>query len=200
MCFSSGESPSSSDDEDGDDDADAVTNRRRHSNGDTDDEGIEKDHDEDKRPVTSEAADRVLSLCAHHLSVRSEAETHYRAVCRALVSEAIELSTFLEKARLRDTDDELQVLAQQDWAHLWIQTMHELRQGVKLKKTEYTKTPIEFELTPYEILMDDIRSRRYKLNKVMVDGELPHKVKRDAHERILEFIRSRPPLKPVSAF
>ena len=44
--------------------------------------------------------------------------------------------------------------------------MHELRQGVKLKKTSYTKTPIEYELTPYEILMDDIRSRRYKLNKV----------------------------------
>ena len=45
-------------------------------------------------------------------------------------------------------------------AHLWIQTMQELRQGVKLKKTDYTKTPIEYELTPYEMLMDDIRSRR----------------------------------------
>ena len=44
--------------------------------------------------------------------------------------------------------------------------IHELRCGVKLKKTDYTKTPIEYELTPYEILMDDIRSRRYKLNKV----------------------------------
>ena len=48
-------------------------------------------------------------------------------------------------------------------AHLWIQTMQELRQGVKLKKTDYTKTPIEYELTPYEMLMDDIRSRRYNL-------------------------------------
>ena len=37
---------------------------------------------------------------------------------------------------------------------------------MRLKKTEYTRTPIEFELTPYEILMDDIRSKRYKLNKV----------------------------------
>ena len=46
-------------------------------------------------------------------------------------------------------------------AHLWIQTMQELRQGVKLKKTDYTKTPFEYELTPYEMLMDDIRSRRY---------------------------------------
>lgn len=32
----------------------------------------------------------------------------------------------------------------------------------------------------------------------MVDGEIPPKVKRDAHDIILEFIRSRPPLKPVS--
>ena len=32
----------------------------------------------------------------------------------------------------------------------------------------------------------------------MVDGQLPAKVKKDAHDIILEFIRSRPPLKPVS--
>ena len=51
-------------------------------------------------------------------------------------------------------------------ARLWVQVIHELRSGLKLKKTEYSKTPIEFELTPYEILMDDIRSKRYKLNKV----------------------------------
>ena len=109
------------------------------------------------------------------------------------------MSLFLERAKLSDDahSEELQELALQDWAQLWIQTMHELRQGVKLKKTEFTKTPIEYELTPYEILMDDIRSRRYKLNKVMVDGEIPPKVKKDAHDIILEFIRSRPPLKPV---
>ena len=38
--------------------------------------------------------------------------------------------------------------------------MNDLRQGVKLKKTNYTKTPIEYALTPYEMLMDDIRSKR----------------------------------------
>ena len=82
-------------------------------------------------------------------------------------------------------------------AHLWLKTMNELRDGVRLKKTNFTKTPIEYALTPFEMLMDDIRSRRYKLNKVNVD-ELPPKVKKDAHDVILEFIRSRPPLKPVS--
>lgn len=31
-----------------------------------------------------------------------------------------------------------------------------------------------------------------------VDGDIPTRVKRNAHELILDFIRSRPPLKPVS--
>lgn len=82
-------------------------------------------------------------------------------------------------------------------ARLWVQVVRELRRGVQLKKVCYNRKPIEFELTPYEILMDDIRSRRYKLNKVMVDGNIPHKVKKDAHAVILEFIRSRPPLRKV---
>ena len=36
------------------------------------------------------------------------------------------------------------------------------------------------------------------MNPVLVDGKIPPKVKRDAHDIILDFIRSRPPLKPVS--
>lgn len=70
--------------------------------------------------------------------------------------------------------------------------------GVKLKKVDRSRTPIEFEMTPYEILMDDIRSRRYSLRKIMVDGDIPQRVKKDAHALILEFIRSRPPLRKVS--
>ena len=45
--------------------------------------------------------------------------------------------------------------------------------------------------------MDDIRSKRYKLRQVMIDGAIPPKVKKDAHDVILDFIRSRPPLRPV---
>lgn len=49
--------------------------------------------------------------------------------------------------------------------------MRDLRTGVKLKKVQerqYNPLPIEYQLTPYEMLMDDIRSKRYKLRKVMV--------------------------------
>ncbi|KAM7283811.1 protein spire homolog 1 isoform X2 [Ixodes scapularis] len=83
---------------------------------------------------------------------------------------------------------------------LWMQVIRELRRGVKLKKVDVEAHlhPVEYELTPYEMLLDDIRSRRYKLNKVMVNGDLPPRVKKDAHALILEFIRSRPPLFPAS--
>lgn len=54
-------------------------------------------------------------------------------------------------------------------ARLWVQIMKELRRGVRLKAVEHTTvTPTEYELTPFEIILEDIRSRRYTLNKVMV--------------------------------
>ena len=54
-------------------------------------------------------------------------------------------------------------------ARLWLQVMRQLRHGIKLKKVEQIEiTPAEYELTPYEMLMEDIRSHRYSLNKIMV--------------------------------
>uniref|UniRef100_A0A3Q3KVL4 Spire-type actin nucleation factor 1b n=1 Tax=Mastacembelus armatus TaxID=205130 RepID=A0A3Q3KVL4_9TELE len=137
------------------------------------------------------------------------------AVCRALYTETRELRTFLEKIKsakenLRKMEEEsseepgrdLNELQNADWARFWVQVMRDLREGVKLKKVQerqYNPLPIEYQLTPYEMLMDDIRSKRYKLRKVMVNGDIPPRLKKSAHEVILEFIRSRPPLNPVSA-
>ena len=55
-------------------------------------------------------------------------------------------------------------------ARLWMQVMRQLRHGVKLKKMEQLESeqPREFELTPYEMLMEDIASRRFNLSKVTV--------------------------------
>ncbi|XP_055067532.2 protein spire homolog 1 [Misgurnus anguillicaudatus] len=157
----------------------------------------------------------IITLCSLHLPSPSDALGHYQAVCRALYAETRELHTFLKKIKsvkenLRkiegDTVDdqgrELNELQNADWAWLWVQVMRDLRTGVKLKKVQerqYNLLPIEFQLTPYEMLMDDIRSKRYKLRKVMVNGDIPPKLKKSAHEVILEFIRSRPPLNPVAA-
>lgn len=123
------------------------------------------------------------------------------------MAEALELSTFLaqvaksrnKKARETAADDDLNDLRVTDWAHIWMQVIRELRKGVMLKKVDYDSQllhPIEYELTPYEMLLDDIRLQRYKLNKV--DSQtLSLSVRKDAHALILDFIRSRPPLVPV---
>lgn len=61
-------------------------------------------------------------------------------------------------------------------ARLWVQLMRELRHGVKLKKVqeqEFNPLPTEFQLTPFEMLMQDIRARNYKLRKVMVSWVAP---------------------------
>ncbi|KAK9526859.1 hypothetical protein VZT92_015536 [Zoarces viviparus] len=157
----------------------------------------------------------LMTLCSSHLPSTSGAASHYQAVCRALYAETRELHTFLEKIKnakenlrkmeggtreepVRDLDE----LQNADWARFWVQVMRDLRDGVKLKKVQerqYNPLPIEYQLTPYEMLMDDIRSQRYKLRKVMMKGDIPPRLKKSAHEIILDFIRSRPPLNPVAA-
>ncbi|XP_076449610.1 protein spire homolog 1-like isoform X2 [Babylonia areolata] len=168
-----------------------------------DDEGIEKDAGEEQHCTFRD----VARLCTQHLSSRQDANYHYRAVCRALVAEATELQTFLEKIAhsreklqhgVEDQDARLAELERADWARLWMQVMRSLRQGVRLKKHEHVShPPVEYELTPFEMLLEDIRSRRYTLHKIMVNGDIPPKVKNDAHAVILDFIRSRPPLRQV---
>lgn len=39
----------------------------------------------------------IFQKCATQLPIPAEADAHYKAVCRALVAEALELSKFLEK-------------------------------------------------------------------------------------------------------
>ncbi|XP_054980938.1 protein spire homolog 1 isoform X6 [Sorex araneus] len=179
------------------------------------DEGLEEE--EEKRKVSAIRSYRdVMKLCAAHLSTESEAPNHYQAVCRALFAETMELHTFLTKIKsakenlkkiqeMEKSDEpntELEDLKNADWARFWVQVMRDLRNGVKLKKVQerqYNPLPIEYQLTPYEMLMDDIRSKRYTLRKVMVNGDIPPRLKKSAHEIILDFIRSRPPLNPASA-
>ncbi|NXR08404.1 SPIR1 protein, partial [Semnornis frantzii] len=108
----------------------------------------------------------------------------------------------MDKEGSDESSTDLDDLKNADWARFWVQVMRDLRNGVKLKKVQerqYNPLPIEYQLTPYEMLMDDIRSKRYTLRKVMVNGDIPPRLKKSAHEIILDFIRSRPPLNPASA-
>ncbi|KAK7124945.1 hypothetical protein R3I94_019115 [Phoxinus phoxinus] len=184
------------------------------------DEGYEATEEEDEgEEEPAEVANirgyrDIISLCTSHLPSPTDAPNHYQAVCRALYAETKELRTFLEKIKcakenLRKMEGETQEpvkdlneLQNADWARFWVQVMRDLRHGVKLKKVQerlYNPLPFEYQLTPYEMLMDDIRSQRFKLRKVMVNGDIPPRLKKSAHEVILEFIRSRPPLNPASA-
>uniref|UniRef100_A0A8C4HGP4 Spire-type actin nucleation factor 1a n=1 Tax=Dicentrarchus labrax TaxID=13489 RepID=A0A8C4HGP4_DICLA len=192
---------------------DMMTNTEETESDPCPDEGYEATEEEDEFSSIRSYRD-VITLCSSHLPSPSDAPNHYKAVCRALYAETRELRTFLEKIKsakenlrkmegdTREPVKDLDELQNSDWARFWVQVMRDLRDGVKLKKVQerqYNPLPIEYQLTPYEMLMDDIRSKRYKLRKVMVNGNIPPKLKKSAHEIILEFIRSRPPLNPVSA-
>ena len=98
---------------------------------DENDEGIE-DGEEIRQ---SGQCGEVLELCRLHLATKAEAESHYRAVCRsvwpqqninisinfsslsrALVAEALEISTFMEKMGNNRENEDLSELAMDDWA------------------------------------------------------------------------------------
>ncbi|XP_059849015.1 protein spire homolog 2 isoform X1 [Hypanus sabinus] len=187
------------------------------SNGTADEgySGQEDEEESDGSPRSVCTFEQVMKACTQHLLDQNEADAHFQAVCKALFVETLELQTFLvkikeakellKKMQIGESQQvpmvELDNLNHTDWARLWVQLMRDLRHGVKLKKVEekqYNPLPTEYQLTPFEMLMQDIKARKYKLRKVMVDGDIPLCVKKNAHELILEFIRSRPPLKPVS--
>lgn len=151
------------------------------------DEGIGEEE------VASRLCEKVLELCRHHLALPEEAGHHYQQVCRAVVAEALELSSLMSKLSTRDLE-ELDELDRQDWAGIFNDVMSELRHGIKLKAVDYSRTPTEFSMTPYEMLMYDIKSR-----KAVLKTPIPVHVEKAAKDQILEFIRSRPPLRPASA-
>ncbi|KAG7270204.1 hypothetical protein CRUP_035936 [Coryphaenoides rupestris] len=149
------------------------------------DEGYEATEEEDE----SEADEGLVA--AHGLSsVRSYKDiitlcsSHPAQRCaRALYTETRELGTFLEKIKSAKENlrkmgggrweapvKDLDDLQNDDWARFWVQVMRDLRHGVKLKK---------------------VQERQY--------NPLPIELKKSAHEVILDFIRSRPPLNSAAA-
>ena len=158
--------------------------------------------------------EEVMARCLAHLpSATMDLEGHFRAVCRALVDEALQLNAFLQQlynghafvhcksgSNFGSTNwGYLHSLQAAEWAKLWLQVMEQLREGVSLRHVVNSKLPpASFELTPYEMLLDDIRYKRYNLSHVTLSpSEL--KGKKSARELILEFIRSRPPLSKTSS-
>lgn len=59
---------------------DKMTSAEEEEGEDNDDEGIDDEDDDIVRQ--SGQCSMILDLCRHHLASKSEAESHYRAVCR----------------------------------------------------------------------------------------------------------------------
>jgi len=163
----------------------------------------EDDQQNDDGYCESEVTVRsVLKRCRQHAG--HEHSEHYQKVVKALHSEALELRAFLSKLtsantqlrKMRPDEDEISELDQQQWSSAWLSVMRSLRSGVTLNRVEnHSKMPLQFELAPYEMLLNDIRKKKYSLRET---PQVPEALRKDTHDIILDFIRSRPPLNPAS--
>ncbi|XP_068118267.1 protein spire homolog 1-like [Hyperolius riggenbachi] len=121
----------------------------------------------------------IIKECMARLLLPNEASAHYTAVCSrqyAVHMEICKLLRTIENSKqnlmkLDSTADKRQdcLAAGQNWGALWNCVMNELRAGIRLccaKDRCYNAQPVEYVLTPYEMLMEDIRGKRYTLRKV----------------------------------
>lgn len=160
-------------------------------------------------PVTLES---IKHLCINHLADARDADRYYQDLCSALYAEAnLDLKLLLKVASSgKSIGDEMDAYNEsaseairedvkfQEWACLWIQVVRDLKDGVKLRKVNvnYNKSIDDYDLTPYEMLLRDIRDKNYNLRHI--DSEAIEKMKKDTHALILELIRTRPKLVPAS--
>ncbi|XP_023379751.1 protein spire homolog 1 [Pteropus vampyrus] len=151
-------------------------------------EGLE-DEDDEKRKISAIRSYRdVMKLCAAHLPTESEAPNHYQAVCRALFAETMELHTFLTKIKSAKE----------------VSTTDFIFIGIVKDNMNFQDCPSYYLKYLLLILNEDIFAEILGMIliwniKERVNGDIPPRLKKSAHEIILDFIRSRPPLNPASA-
>ncbi|OXB62546.1 hypothetical protein ASZ78_014492 [Callipepla squamata] len=155
----------------------------------------------------------VIKACEDHLSVPSEATSHYKMTCRSLFTEFMELQKLVsiiqsakECLKKMDEEDLLETHMQKkekQWASPWPSIICELQNGVKLRKAaERPQHPVplkERTYSPYELLLDDIRHKRYKLRKVL-EWKLKDCVPREPtlHKQLMAEIKQPQKLQPSS--
>ncbi|ODN00759.1 Protein spire 2 [Orchesella cincta] len=77
----------------------------------------------------------------------------------------------------------------------------QLQRGVKLRRLNesyFPDNPQTNEKTQHELLMEEIKSQRCRLRSVPTDELCKSKGRRDLHDIIMEYIRSRPKLRKMS--
>lgn len=157
--------------------------------------------------------DAIIRACVLHSKANDAiaADSYYRSVLRGLVNEAAQAN--LKKLGIdckplqecHEDDDVVRYFDIQGWSRKWMQVMGEFKGGIALRRVDKAaldpqNNSKKYELTPYEKFLEDIRTRRYRLREtgMMVNGDIPLKIKKDAHDLVLDYIRSRPRLRPVS--
>ncbi|XP_069507192.1 protein spire homolog 1-like [Ambystoma mexicanum] len=133
----------------------------------------------------------IIEVCEKRLVNPLEAEIHYREVCKEEFPNHCP-----KKIKLEDLDVGSPNILNK-WNCLWRNVINEMRNGIRLRNAAerlYKTLPVEYTVTPFEHLMDDIRYRRYTLQKVTVTISN----RRSLHASFLDFICSRPVLKPAS--
>ncbi|XP_048452151.1 protein spire homolog 1 [Rhincodon typus] len=175
------------------------------------DEGYDaQDEEEEQKEITNiRNFKHVMMLCAAHLTTPSEAPNHYQAVCRALFAESMELRTFL--AKIKSAKENLKKLldnkGESSQPNMELNELNNF-DWMRLPSKPYSNLPI-FSLGPSALPKEGKVSKSERLSgsrrrhdgqhKCLVNGNVPPKLKKSAHEMILDFIRSRPPLNPASA-
>ncbi|KAK3547460.1 hypothetical protein QTP86_021034 [Hemibagrus guttatus] len=163
----------------------------------------------------------VLQLCEEHLYNPRQATQHYRSVCATLYSHTIELCNYLQMIQqtqerpqnLMESENRLVPDMTTNWRFMWKHLMDELCSGGVLRPPRAAPNScvaLPLDMSPAAQLLQDIQLRRYSLRKVKwnnlhlcgsgvkvlenVRGERGA----DPHQELLDFIRSRPKLRPVS--
>ncbi|KFP72457.1 Protein spire 2 [Apaloderma vittatum] len=125
----------------------------------------------------------VMKACEEHLSRPSEATSHYEVTCRSLFTEYMELQELVtviqssKEVHLGSCLSSYTLYLSVDLAltgfseaSLWPSVIHELKNGVRLRKVteqpQHHVPPKECIRSPYELLLDDIQHKRYTLREV----------------------------------
>ncbi|XP_056589472.1 protein spire homolog 1 isoform X2 [Triplophysa dalaica] len=161
----------------------------------------------DSKPMCT--VSNVIQVCKHRLYDPAQATQHYKNVCSILFLHTVELCHYLQMVQqsrkslqklIIESEPNLIVRVTTNLVSGWKDLVDELNRGVVLrpltKCVNGTKSPLPVETAPFDQLLLDIQRRRYTLRKVqsVVDDQR----KQDPHQTLLEYIRSRPKLRPAS--
>uniref|UniRef100_A0A8C9SDY4 Zgc:114123 n=1 Tax=Scleropages formosus TaxID=113540 RepID=A0A8C9SDY4_SCLFO len=153
------------------------------------------------QPVSTLA--EVIQICRDRLYDPDQAPRHYKDVCCTLFSETVELCQYrhtIQHTKEFVMDPETRsVQITTDWMFVWKRLVEELSRGMKLRPSVdrlNLSAPLPVAHSPSKQLLADIQLQRFKLRKVETVSNRHNWT--DPHNSLLEFVRSRPKLRPAS--